>query len=108
MFVQNRHQLVKHPVPVRIELARLAEGSDILYGNGIGKLIVSQHIPVSVVNIAPCAVCLNDFFSQGYIGILILFSLDDLQLKKPADQHTEHNKKDCGKGEKTGGNHFFD
>ncbi len=91
--VQDLKHLISHAVQGKVLLSGRSVGSVILKGQGIGQHIGCQNISVPVQNVSPGA------FDHTFLGgsclkfTDIVLSLDDLQVKKPADQHNRHQDK---------------
>ena len=86
MFVQNLDQLQEHGI--HAGTFRVITG--ILYRYRVGQLIVSQKIPVAVIDVATGTRCRHGFFDHLDIIFQIGFSVYDLKVEQLGRQNQEH------------------
>ena len=103
VFVQNNFKVADQRIPVtldhadqpvyggvQVQIFHLTALIDVLYGDGMGQLIVSQEISVAVIDAAPAALdgtLPHDLHPEGF---KILLPVDDLQVEYPVDKNRAH------------------
>ena len=61
----------------------------VLQLHGVSQFIVSQKVPVAVIDISPCTGKLLGLLDGQQKVVLVFLTVDDLKIKAPIDQ-------DCG------------